>query len=1302
MKAIKKTFIVLMVLLVLAIPAVSAEDTGNMDTTAIGLSEAIVDNAEVSLDSYQDTKSSSTVNSGSYSDLSSAISSAAAGDEIILGSNITKTSSDSVITIDKDITIDGSGYTIDADSNGQIFNINNNAHVVLTNIVLTGGSTGMFDSGGAAIEMEQGSLTLSDNVSFISNVASSSFGGNGGAIYGSGDVTISGENVVFKDNSASGNGGAIYLSNGDLTVSGEASFINNSANNAFGSYGGAIYLFDNLQISGSASFVGNVADRGSAISGSSININGSRVIFKDHAGYSSIYASSSSGSVNVTNAVFSNNSVISISGEANFNGNYWGVNDNPYNNGLISQDIVDEWAVPVIDEDSIIVDGEGYQGVVSLNQTNLGNNFNCSKLSEIKLKLNINGKEQEVNLVDGYSTFNFVLDEGNTANIEVYDYETNNLLNEFEVVCPSTIPDGTFADLDNLINSNENDYITLDTNYSYNPDEDQEFQNGIVINRNLTIDGAGHIINASSIGRIFHINNGANLVLTNIILADGALSGFSSGGAAIYVEYGSLTLSDNVSLVGNNATAFFGSENGGAIYSFNGDVTISGENVTFRDNVASGNGGAIYITNGDLIISGEASFINNTALNSFGSRGGAIYVLDDMKVNGSASFVNNSADRGGAIHINGYLDLNGSDISFINNSASENGGAIDMDDGFITNVDFINNTAGEFGSAVYNEGAIEIKNALFINNTASFGDVIYSNNNLVLSNNIFINNNSNASTLIYHNKGNLNLSNNTMISDKIIKIYNNGTVISQAYLLIGNYSIVFGDSVILKVNITDDEGNIIVGQNVTLGIDGLGNYTLEPADNGYSIIITPETTGSFVVTGNYNGSSNLTIHNGTINIAKADSIINVGIEDDIIAYEEFNITVSVSSTSSEKVEGTVHVIVKDNNDDVVFEYYSEITDETLSITVFGLDAGDYTVDAVFKSSKFNTTSYNGEFSVNSRYVLVADDLIIYYKNGTQFAVQLTHEGLPATGENVTISINGVNYTRTVGEDGFAYISINLNPGEYNIAVYYGNLTVNSTVTVLSTVVGEDLVKYYKNDSQYIVQILDGQGNPVANTNISININGVFYYRTTDSEGNAMLNINLNPGEYILTVENRNNGQLYSNVVTVLPTVVVEDLVKYYKNESQYVINVVDSQGHPVAGKNVSININGVFYYKTTDAEGSATLNINLNPGTYIATVQDLSNGLMMSSKVTVLPTITGEDLVMTYGDGSSYEVEVVDSQGNPLADETVTFNINGVFYNRTTDAGGIARLNINLNPGDYIVTAYHGDAAISNTVTVRP
>ena len=52
------------------------------------------------------------------------------------------------------------------------------------------------------------------------------------------------------------------------------------------------------------------------------------------------------------------------------------------------------------------------------------------------------------------------------------------------------------------------------------------------------------------------------------------------------------------------------------------------------------------------------------------------------------------------------------------------------------------------------------------------------------------------------------------------------------------------------------------------------------------------------------------------------------------------------------------------------------------------------------------------------------------------------------------------------------------------------------------------------------------------------------------------------------------------------------------------------------------------------------------------------------------------------------------------AGEIVTFNINGVFYNRTSDANGNVALNINLIPGEYIITDYYREERVSDKITV--
>ena len=206
-------------------------------------------------------------------------------------------------------------------------------------------------------------------------------------------------------------------------------------------------------------------------------------------------------------------------------------------------------------------------------------------------------------------------------------------------------------------------------------------------------------------------------------------------------------------------------------------------------------------------------------------------------------------------------------------------------------------------------------------------------------------------------------------------------------------------------------------------------------------------------------------------------------------------------------------------------------------------------------------------------------------------------------------------------------------------------------------------------------------------------------RKVNENGTAKLNINLGAGEYIITATNPVTGEKHSNNITVLSYIQSSDLVKYYKNESQYVVTIIGKDGKAVgAGETVTFNINGVFYTRQTNASGQAKLNINLMPGNYVITAE--YKDCKVSNNIEVLSILTATDLVKTVSETKAFGAKLVDGQGNPLANETVKFNINGMTYNRVTDSQGIAKLNINLQKGEYIITSSYNGQNIANTITV--
>ena len=508
--------------------------------------------------------------------------------------------------------------------------------------------------------------------------------------------------------------------------------------------------------------------------------------------------------------------------------------------------------------------------------------------------------------------------------------------------------------------------------------------------------------------------------------------------------------------------------------------------------------------------------------------------------------------------------------------------------------------------------------------------------------------------------------------------------------------IVYGENPIVSINVTSVAGVNVTG-DVVLTISGK-KYIVNVV-NALAVFEMPEVldAGKYHAEVSYLGSEKYNAADGATDftVAKKEITMNVTIDKD---YRDITVNVNLS----EKLDGNLTVLV--NNTPYTLSY----TNGTGSLILKNLTYGNYTISAVFTKDNYQTVNVSENVEINSiKTVLEAENVVMYYKDGTRFAVVLKDiNGNPLANMDVIISINGRDYVKQSDENGTASLGLNLESKNYTVVTTFGGNSKyfgtrsNNTVSILSTLLSKDIVKYYRNGTQFYATVLDFKGNPLANTTVMFNINGVFYNKTTDENGTAKLNIWLRPGKYIITIFNLVTGEQAGNNVTVLSKIVENyDLVKYYKNASKFSVKILDSQGYPVEGTIVTFNINGVFYYKETDANGIASLAINLRPGKYVITT--MYGQYDVGNNVTVLPTLQTSDLKMKYLDGSAFNARVVDGQGNPLANQIVTFNVNGVFYNKVTNDEGIASLNIRLMKGEYIITSIYNGFETGNTIKIQ-
>ena len=278
--------------------------------------------------------------------------------------------------------------------------------------------------------------------------------------------------------------------------------------------------------------------------------------------------------------------------------------------------------------------------------------------------------------------------------------------NDNQVISANESDWGTFDDLVKEINAvEEGGILNLTKDYKYVNGSNE----GIQINKPITIDGQGHTIDGNYLSRIFNITSD-NVILKNIRFLNGRIEG---DGGAIYWS-GKTGTVFNCSFVNCLSSCFSPSASycyGGAVY-WSGDDGVLGNSSFVNCSVSSkattfyngmgylsfSYGGAAYWSGVNGTVE-YCSFVNCSVISNSDSShycyGGAVYWSGDDGVLSNGNFVNCSSMRsGGAVYwsgVNGVL----SNGNFMNNNAIKSGslgGAVywNANYGSIFNCNFVN------------------------------------------------------------------------------------------------------------------------------------------------------------------------------------------------------------------------------------------------------------------------------------------------------------------------------------------------------------------------------------------------------------------------------------------------------------------------------------------------------------------------------------------------------------------------------------------------------------------------------------
>lgn len=500
----------------------------------------------------------------------------------------------------------------------------------------------------------------------------------------------------------------------------------------------------------------------------------------------------------------------------------------------------------------------------------------------------------------------------------------------------------------------------------------------------------------------------------------------------------------------------------------------------------------------------------------------------------------------------------------------------------------------------------------------------------------------------------------------------------------------------IVASVINQYGNPVSGGNVTFVIDGESHVV--PLNNGIAkltVNVKEMATTTFDAVFNavgYNSSS----ASAFVEISKLYSQIELNI---IKNMTKAILNIDVSRPINETI------LISVNNE----SYTINLTNGKTSLVLDNLESGNYSVKVSLLDDVYVTNEVSENFTINVVSTqIIANDFIAYYNGGNTYSISLLDiNGNPVQNREILFVLNNRTFKKVTDINGTASISINLPVGEYNIDVIfkgdnnYINSSSNKNITVKTTIILPESKNYLLN-TKYSVVLFDKDGNPLNNAEITVNIEGIDYKVSSDSNGNVSININLKPGNYEVSIINPLNGEKIADNIKVLPRIADnKNVVMYFGSGALYKVRVFADNGNPVgAGQIVTVKVNGKSSTVKTDKNGYAIYKIKLNPNKY--TISASYKGYSVTNKITVKPVLTAKNIIKKKANKIIFSAKLVNTKGKALKGKKIIFKFKGKTYKIKTNKKGVAKLTLKkLKVGKYKITTKYGKSTIKNTIKIK-
>ncbi|EOW0020465.1 Ig-like domain-containing protein [Enterobacter cloacae] len=573
---------------------------------------------------------------------------------------------------------------------------------------------------------------------------------------------------------------------------------------------------------------------------------------------------------------------------------------------------------------------------------------------------------------------------------------------------------------------------------------------------------------------------------------------------------------------------------------------------------------------------------------------------------------------------------------------------------------------------------------------------------------------------------------------------------------------VAGDDVINTIEhgqnliITGSSDGLTPGTGLTVTVNGKTYPATVLADGSWSAAVPASDVGALAagtvtvtVEGQSSAGNPVSIsHDVTVDLASVAISIDAIANDDVINAAEKGLDLVLSGATTNVEAGqTVTLSMGGKIYTAQVDADGNWTATVPAADLAGLKDGDASVQVSVTNVNGNSASAGREYSVDATApsvtinTLATDDIL----NAAEAQADLTVSGTSTAeaGQTVTVSLNGQDYTATVGSDGHWTLNVpaadlaGLADGSVTVTASVSdkagnpasvdhNLTVDMTVpqVTISTIAGDDVINIAEHgQAQIISGIATGAA---AGDKVTVRIGGQSYTTVLDAAGNWSVGVpasvisGLSDGSVTVTASvtdaagNTGTGTHSVTVDTGLPSVnfntISDDNVLNAVEKGQD-LNVSGTSANLAEGTVVTVTLNGKNYTATTAADGTWSLTVpaadlaGLGQANYTlnaTATNGVGNSVSNTANLlvdTALPTVTINTVA---GDNVINAAEVAAGQtisgsvANAEAGNTATVIIGGNSYTATVQSD----LSWSVSVPESVLTALgNGDLTVSATVT---